>query len=109
MKKEKNKKINIQPLQNRVLLKPLTKDEVMSQQKKNNFGIILPDNDKKEKSEQGIVVAVGEGEMVEGKRIPVSVKVGDTVVFSKYGYEEIEIDGEELYFIKEDNILAVIK
>jgi chaperonin GroES len=96
----------IMPLGNRVLIKPFTKEEL---EKKTNFGIILPDSDKQEKSEQGKVLAVGPGEIDDGKRVPIAVKVGDRVVFSKYGYDEITLDGEELYLIKEENILAVLK
>ncbi len=94
------------PLGSRVLIRPFTKDELME---KNSFGIILPTTDAKEKSEQGKVIAVGPGEYQEGKLVPVSVKVGDKVAFSKYGYEDITVEGEELYLIKEENILAVLK
>lgn len=96
----------IMPLGSRVLIKPFTKEEL---EKKNSFGIILPDDDKKEKSEQGKVVAVGAGEWKDGKRVPVSVAVGDVVAFSKYGYDEVTILGEEYYLIKEENILAILK
>src|ERR1035437_8075123 len=71
----------IVPLGSRVLIKPFTKDELTE---KNSFGIILPDSGSKEKSEQGKVVAVGAGEWKDGKHLPVSVAVGDTVAFSKY-------------------------
>ncbi|KKW13570.1 MAG: 10 kDa chaperonin [Parcubacteria group bacterium GW2011_GWA2_50_10b] len=63
----------------------------------------------KEKSAQGKVLAVGEGKFADGQLVPVRVKVGDTVIFSKYSYDEVEQDGEELYLLKEENILAVIK
>ena len=96
----------IAPLGSRVLIKPFTKDELMS---KNSFGIILPGSDTKEKSEQGMVIAVGPGEHIDGKLVSVNVKVGDKVAFSKYGYEDITIDGEELYLIKEENILAILR
>ncbi len=100
----------IVPLGSRVLIKPFTKEELeKNSATKNNFGIILPDDDKKEKSEQGKVVAVGAGEWKDGKRAPISVSVGDTVVFSKYGYDEVTVDGEEYYLIKEENILAILK
>jgi chaperonin GroES len=108
---DKNKKNSpkntskIQPLGSRVLIKPFTKDELLE---KNTFGIILPDSNSKEKSEQGKVIAVGQGEMKDGVRVPISVSVGDTVAFSKYGYDDVVVDGEELYLIKEENILAVI-
>jgi len=52
---------------------------------------------------------VGEGKWVDGKLVPIRIKVGDVVIFSKYGYDEVEQDDEELYLLKEDNILAVIK
>ena len=94
------------PLGSRVLIKPFTKEELMQ---KNNFGIILPTADSKEKSEQGIVLAVGPGEYRDGKMVAPTVKVGDKVVFSKYGYEDITIHGEELFLIKEENILAILK
>lgn len=94
------------PLGSRVLIKPFTKEEL---EKKNDFGIILPDSGSKEKSEQGKVIAVGEGEWHDGKRIPISVSVGDVVAFSKYGYDDVTVDEEEFYLIKEENILAILK
>lgn len=97
----------IQPLGDRVLVRPFTEEEVKGD-KNNHFGIILPESMKEEKSAQGKVIAVGEGKHQDGKLIPVNVKVGDTVVFSKYGYDEVEHNGEEFYLLKEDNILAVI-
>jgi len=54
-------------------------------------------------------LAVGQGEYRDGKFIPVVVKFGDKVVFSKYGYEDVNVDGEELYLIKEENILAILR
>lgn len=95
----------IMPLGDRIILKPFTEEETTT----TASGIIIPDTVSKEKPEQGRVVAVGEGKMTEGgKRIPLSVKVGDKVVFSRYGYDEIKIGGEEYYVLKEENILAVI-
>ncbi len=96
----------ITPLGSRVLVKPYTKEELET---KSSFGIILPDSNKKEKSEQGMVVAVGKGDYVDGRLVPVSVKVGDKVAFSKYGYEEISMMGQDYYLIKEESILAVLK
>lgn len=93
------------PLGDRILLKPLLKEDIQ----KNSFGIIIPDTVDKEKPEQGKVVAVGEGRYEDGKLIPIRVKIGDTVVFSKYGYDEIKVNEEEFYILKEDHILAVIK
>ncbi len=100
----------IEPLGNRVLIRPFTKEELQrGNTAKNSFGIILPETNSKEKSEQGIVIAVGPGEYHDGKLIPVSVSVGDKVAFSKYGYEDISVNEEEFYLIKEENILAVLK
>ena len=97
---------SITPLGSRVLIRPFTKEEL---EKKNTFGIILPESDSKEKSEQGMVLSVGPGEYKDGKFVVTEVKVGDKVVFSKYGYDEITVNGEELYLIKEENVLAVLK
>ena len=105
MQKSKGK---IVPLGDRVLIKPFSEEALrQAQGKKSTF--ILPESMTKEKSAQGKVLAVGEGKLVEGKIVPIRVKVGDTVIFSKYGYDEVEQNGVELYLIKEDNILAVIK
>lgn len=103
---KKGEKQGIMPLGDRVLLKPLAAED-----KKSPSGIIIPDTVNKEKPEQGKIIAVGEGKWNEDgdKRIPMRVKVGDTVVFSKYGYDEIKVDGEEYYIVSESNILAVIK
>lgn len=111
-KKIKNKKAikkvannKIRPLGDKILIKPIEADEI----NKTASGIIIPDTVSKEKPEQGTVVAVGEGRWEDGKRVPISVKVGDKVFFSRYGYEEVKLDGEEYYILKEENILAVIK
>ena len=109
MKKENNNKgaesAKIKPIGDRVLIKPLSKDD----EKKTTFGIIIPETVDKEKPEQGRVIAVGEGKYEDGKLIAPRVKVGDKVVFSKYGYDEIKVEGEEYFILKEENILAVIK
>ena len=90
-------KTKIIPLGDRVLVKPFTEQELKkSAGAKSKLTFILPESMAKEKSAQGKVVAVG-----ETKR----VKVGDTVIFSKYSYEEVE----EFYLIKEEHLLAVIK
>lgn len=102
----KDSKGKIMPLGDRVLIRPFSADEV---QTKNNFGIIIPETVSKERPEQGEVVAVGEGRYEDGKLIPMKVKVGDIVVFSKYGFDEIKSGDDELYILKEDGILAVIK
>ena len=63
----------------------------------------------KEKPAKGEVVAVGPGKYEDGKRVPLSVKVGDTVLFSRYGYDEVKIEGQEYYIISESNILGIVK
>jgi len=98
-------KNNIIPLGDRVLVKPISKDE-----KKSASGIIIPETIDKEKPEKGMVIAVGDGRVTDdGKVIPVNVKKGDIVIFSKYGPDEIKVDEEEYYILSESNILAVIK
>lgn len=99
------KEQSIQPMGDRVLVKPeMTGDE------KSPSGIIIPDTARKEKPERGEVVAVGGGKRGDDNEIiPVSVKVGDVILFSKYGYEEIKVEDEEYYIVSESNILAVIK
>jgi len=106
----KKKNIQIKPHGDRILVRPFTEEALRRAQGKNpSYGIILPDTVTKEKSAQGKVLAVGEGKWVDGKLVPMRIKVGDTVIFSKYGYDEVEQNGEELYLLKEDNILAIVK
>ena len=97
--------VGIRPLSDRVLVQPLSEDDAST---KSPSGIIIPDTVDKEKPERGTVIAVGPGKMDDGKLNPMSVEVGDQVVFSKYGYDEVKIDGEEYYMVSESNILAVI-
>lgn len=98
------KKNNITPLGDRVLVKPTSEDE-----KKSESGIIIPETIDKEKPQQGKVIAIGAGRVSDdGKVIPMNVKKDDVVIFSKYGPDEIKVDGEEYYILSESNILAVI-
>ena len=94
------------PLGDRVLVKPIDTDELAT---KTDSGIIIPDTVSKEKPEQGKVLAVGDGRYDDGKLIKPRFKEGDRILFSKYGYDEIKIEDEELFIIKEENILAIIK
>ena len=92
--------VKIQPLGDRALVKPRAKNEMTKS------GIVLPDT-AKEKPQEGDVLAVGPGRLDEnGKRIPMDVKVGDIVVYSKYGGTEMEIDGEDLILLSESDIFA---
>ena len=105
MQPKKPTKMKLQPLGDRVIIRPLSLLE-----KKTKSGLIIPDTTQKEKPETGIVVAVGEGRVNDaGVRIKMSVKVGDTILFSKYAPDEIKIDGEDLLVTREDQILAIIK
>lgn len=96
----------IKPLADRVVVRPLTEEELGTV---SASGIIIPDSAKKEKPEQGIVIAVGPGKWDEDgeKRIPLDVKEGDRVVFSKYGYDEVKIDKNEYFIVSEASILGV--
>ncbi len=98
----------IKPLQDRVVVRRLTDEEAGT---KSASGIIIPDTVSKEKPEQGIVVAVGDGKWDEdGKnRIPMDVRVGDRIIFSKYGYDEVKIAGEELYIVSASSVLGIIQ
>jgi chaperonin GroES len=99
------KKLQITPLQDRVLVEPLNKEG----EEKTKGGIIIPETTSKEKPQEGKVVAVGEGKFDDGVLVKPTVKVGDKVIFSKYGYDEVKIDDVEYYILKEENILAVLK
>ncbi len=90
----------LQPLGDRVVVRPAAKEEVTK------GGIVLPDT-VKEKPQEGKVIAVGPGRLTdEGKRIVMDVKVGDTVIYAKYGGTEIKEDDEELMILRESDILA---
>jgi len=108
MAEKKKEKMAMIPLGDRVLIKPISAAEA---QPKSASGIIIPDTVSQERPERGTVVAVGAGRFDEDgeRRIPMSVAVGDTVIFSKYGFDELELDGAEYVILKEDSILAVIK
>jgi chaperonin GroES len=101
-------KSGVMPLGDRVLVKPLSPEEMEGAT--TSFGIIIPDTVSKEKPEQGTVVAVGPGKTTEdGRLLPVSVKPGDRVLFSKYGFDEVKVKGAEYYIVSESNILAVLQ
>ena len=96
--------MNIKPLSNHVFIEPVEED------KTTESGIVIPDTADKEKPMKGKVIAVGEGKRDDnGKLIPMSVKVGDVVLFKKYGPDEIEVDGKEYLVGEETDILAIIE
>ncbi len=92
--------LKLQPLADRLVIKP-TEQEGMTKS-----GIVLPDT-AKEKPQEGEVLAIGPGRLSEdGKRIAMDIKVGDTVIYAKYGGTEIKVDDEELIILRESDILA---
>jgi chaperonin GroES len=100
----KSESVGIKPLGDRVVVRPTEKKE-----EKSASGLIIPDTANKEKPATGTVVAVGPGKYEDGKIVPMTVKAGDKVLFSKYGYDEVKIGGEEYYVLSESSILGIIK
>jgi chaperonin GroES len=95
--------MKIRPLGDRILLKRIEEED------KSKGGIIIPDT-AKEKPQEGKVVAVGKGRMLDdGKLVPLEIKKGDRVLFGKYSGTEVKIEGEEHLIVKEDDILGVIE
>ena len=95
--------IRMKPLQDRVIVQRLEEEE------KTAGGIIIPDS-AKEKPQQGKVVAVGPGKVLEGgTKVELTVKDGDTVLFGKYAGSEVKLDGEEYLIMREDDILGIIE
>jgi len=101
---QKTKKFSLSPLGDRIVVQPSAKEG----EKKLASGIIIPETVDKEKPAQGTVIATGPGKYEDGKRVPMQVKVGDQVLFSKYGYDEVKIDGEAYYILSESNILGIM-
>ncbi len=94
----------LKPLSNHVFLEPLEEEKI------SKGGIVIPDSAEKEKPMKGKVIAVGLGKVNDkGETRPVAVKVGDTVLFKKYGPDEIEMDGKKYLVGDEDDILAIIE
>ena len=94
--------MNIKPLGDRVVVKVLEKEETTKS------GIVLPEA-AKEKPQEGEVLAVGSGELIEGKRIPLEGKVGDRVIYSKYAGTEVKMDDQEYLILRQSDILAIIE
>ncbi len=95
--------INLKPLGSRVVIEPLEQEEVTA------GGIVLPET-AKEKPQKGVVLSVGPGDRDEdGKRIPMDVKVGDTVLFAKYAGTEIKVEGKKLLILRESDLLAIVE
>jgi chaperonin GroES len=93
----------IRPLADRVVVRPQEKEE------RTRGGIYLPDTASKEKPQEGLVMAVGDGRLDDnGKRVPVAVKPGDRVLFAKYAGTEIKIDDEDFLILAEKDVLAIV-
>lgn len=97
----KHNAMKIAPLADRAVVQPLEESEQM------RGGLYIPDT-AKEKPQQGKVVAVGPGRFEKEKRVPMEVKVGDTVLYGKYSGAEITVDGEPVFILRESDILAII-
>ncbi len=96
--------MNIKPLSDHILI------EAIKEEEKTKSGIFLPDTAQKEKPEQGMVIAVGDGKKTDdGKIVPVSVRAGQKVLFTKYGPTEIKLEGKEYLIAREEDILAIIE
>jgi chaperonin GroES len=93
-------KFKLQPLEDRVVVKPLEEEETTAS------GLVIPDT-AKERPQEGEVIAVGPGRFEEGNRIPMDVKVGDKVIYSKYGGTEVKIEGEEYLILSARDVLAI--
>jgi len=96
--------MNIKPLSDHILVEPLKEEE------KTKAGILLPETAEKERPEQGRVVAVGPGRKTNaGKIIPIDIKAGDKILFTKYSPNEIKVDGKEYLILKQEDILAILE
>ena len=95
--------IKFRPLHDHVLVKRIEEEE------KTEGGIVLPDT-AKEKPQQGRVIAVGSGKLLEnGERVPLEVKEGDRVIFGKYAGNDVKLAGEDYLILREDEILAILE
>jgi chaperonin GroES len=93
--------MNVRPLHDRILVQRIDEGE------QKVGGIIIPDS-AKEKPQQGKVIAVGLGKREKTERVPLDVKAGDTILFGKYSGQDIKLDGEEYFIMREDEVLAVL-
>ncbi len=95
-------KFGIEPLEDRVVVKPAEEEETTAS------GIVIPDT-AKERPQEGEVVAVGPGRFEEGSRVPMDIKVGDRVLYSKYGGTEVKLEGDEYLVLSARDLLAIVK
>jgi chaperonin GroES len=98
------KSLKLRPLEDRIVVEGLNEMET------HISGLIIPDTVSKEKPQKGKVVAVGAGKFDDtGKRIVMEVKVGDTILFSKYGPSEVKLDGKEYLILSQSDVLAILE
>jgi chaperonin GroES len=96
--------MKLKPMNDYLLIEPIKEDEVTK------GGIVIPETAREERAIKGKVIAVGPGKLNEkGERIPLIIKEGQTVIFKKYAPDEIKIDDKEYYFVREDDVLAIIE
>lgn len=96
--------MKVKPLSDYILVEPIRQEEITK------GGVLIPETAREERAIRGKVIAVGPGKLNDkGERIPVSVKEGQIIIFKKYAPDEIKIDDKEYYFIREDDIMAVIE
>jgi chaperonin GroES len=96
------KKFGLEPLEDRIVVKPGEEEQTTVS------GIVIPDT-AKEKPQEGEVIAVGPGRFEDGKRIPMDVKAGDKVLYSKYGGTEVKVGGDEYLVLSARDVLAIVK
>jgi chaperonin GroES len=95
-------KFSLEPLEDRIVVKPGEEEETTVS------GIVIPDT-AKEKPQEGEVIAVGPGRFEDGQRVPLDVKVGDKVIYSKYGGTEVKVEGDEYLILSARDVLAIVK
>ena len=93
--------VSLQPLEDRIVVKPSEGEEMTAS------GLVIPDT-AKEKPQEGEVLAVGPGRFEDGNRVPLDVKVGDKVIYSKYGGTEVKLAGDDLLILSARNVLAIV-
>jgi len=93
--------VSIKPLEDRIVVKPSEGEEMTAS------GLVIPDT-AKEKPQEGEVLAVGPGRFEDGNRVPLDVKVGDKVIYSKYGGTEVKLAGDELLILSARDVLAIV-
>ena len=93
--------VSLQPLEDRIVVKPSEGEEMTAS------GLVIPDT-AKEKPQEGEVLAVGPGRFEDGNRVPLDVKVGDKVIYSKYGGTEVKLGGDELLVLSARDVLAIV-